>query len=143
MPLVDLQCMIVVLPDHTHLLFKNERKKESCVGSGTQYTYNSKRTMCTTFTILYWCIFCSTQLGNSPHFNRAIRCRVVHCCKKWFSWKRVENIEEIRAYIKIHTKLGHLVKQIFFLNWGTSHNVSYEKMEKERSSSEKACIFPS
>ena len=27
--------------------------------------------------------------------------------------KRVENIEEIRAYIKVRTKLGHSVKQIF------------------------------
>ena len=27
--------------------------------------------------------------------------------------KCVENIEEIRAYLKFQTKLGHLVKQIF------------------------------
>ena len=27
--------------------------------------------------------------------------------------KRVENIEEIRAYIKVHTKLVHSVMQIF------------------------------
>ena len=28
--------------------------------------------------------------------------------------KRVENIEEIRAYIKVRTKLGHSAMQIFF-----------------------------
>ena len=27
--------------------------------------------------------------------------------------KLIENIEEIRAYIKVRTKLGHSVKQIF------------------------------
>ena len=42
--------------------------------------------------------------------------------------KHVENIEEIRAYIKVCTKLSHSVKQIFaeFGEVYGSHEVCYE-----------------
>ena len=42
--------------------------------------------------------------------------------------KRVESIEEIRAYMKVHTKLSHSIRQIFteFGEVCGSHNISYE-----------------
>lgn len=48
--------------------------------------------------------------------------------------KRVENVEEIRAYIKVRTKLGHSVKQIF-TELGEvygSDKVSYETVRRWR-----------
>ena len=57
---------------------------------------------------------------------------VDHCWKR--VGKRVENIKEIRAYIKVHTKLGHLVKQIF-TDLGKvygSHNISYKSFHRWR-----------
>jgi hypothetical protein len=43
-------------------------------------------------------------------------------------WKRVENIDEIIADIKVRTKLGHLVMQIFteLGKVDGSDDVSYE-----------------
>ena len=48
--------------------------------------------------------------------------------------KRVENIEEIRAYMKVLTKLGHSAKQIFTALGEVygSHNVLYETFRRWR-----------
>ena len=48
--------------------------------------------------------------------------------------KRIENIEDVRSYIKFCTKLDHSVKQIF-IELGEvygSHNVSYETVHSWR-----------
>ena len=48
--------------------------------------------------------------------------------------KRIENTEEIRAYTKVHTKLGHLV-ELIFTELGEvyrSHNIAYEIVRRCR-----------
>lgn len=46
--------------------------------------------------------------------------------------KRVENIKEVRAYIKVSIKLGHSVKQIFteLKDFYGSDKVSFETVRR-------------
>ena len=91
------------------------------------YCTSIARKLCTISTILI-------HLDSSIQY--ALQWYIVSFAQYSFKtgWKRVENIEETRANIKVCSKLCHSVKQIFTAlgEWGggvgevyMSHNVSY------------------